>query len=114
MSVFFLTGSSRGLGRAIALALSQRGASVLLSGRKADALEALAAELRGQFAVQVETRALDLAGGDLEARLREIVSAHNVGLLVYNAALSIIGPFVTNGTTISRGVVDRSAPTRVT
>jgi short-subunit dehydrogenase len=42
-----LTGATGGLGRAIAKALTQRGASVPLSGRKPQALEALAAELPG-------------------------------------------------------------------
>src|SRR3954451_17859590 len=42
-----LTGATGGLGRAIAEALAARGATVLLSARKADALEALAASLPG-------------------------------------------------------------------
>jgi short-subunit dehydrogenase len=42
-----LTGATGGLGRAIAKALAERGAVLLLSGRKAEALEALAAELPG-------------------------------------------------------------------
>ncbi|MBW8060243.1 MAG: SDR family NAD(P)-dependent oxidoreductase [Solirubrobacterales bacterium] len=42
-----LTGATGGLGRAIALALAERGASVVLSARKAEALEALEAELPG-------------------------------------------------------------------
>jgi short-subunit dehydrogenase len=42
-----LTGATGGLGRAIAQALAERGASVALSARKAEALEALAAELPG-------------------------------------------------------------------
>jgi short-subunit dehydrogenase len=43
-----LTGATGGLGRATAAALAGRGAKLLLSGRKADALEALAAELPGE------------------------------------------------------------------
>jgi short-subunit dehydrogenase len=43
-----LTGATGGLGRAIAKALAERGATVALSARKADALEALAAELPGE------------------------------------------------------------------
>jgi len=43
-----LTGATGGLGRAIATALAERGAELILSGRKAEALEALAAELPGE------------------------------------------------------------------
>jgi short-subunit dehydrogenase len=43
-----LTGATGGLGRAIAAALAARGAKLILSGRKAEALDALAAELPGE------------------------------------------------------------------
>ena len=43
-----LTGATGGLGRAIATALAGRGASVVLSGRSLEALEAMAAELPGE------------------------------------------------------------------
>jgi short-subunit dehydrogenase len=43
-----LTGATGGLGRAIAKALAARGAQLALSGRKTEALEALAAELPGE------------------------------------------------------------------
>ncbi|HEV7483825.1 MAG TPA: SDR family NAD(P)-dependent oxidoreductase, partial [Solirubrobacterales bacterium] len=42
-----LTGATGGLGRAIATALAGRGATVVLSGRSLEALEAMAAELPG-------------------------------------------------------------------
>lgn len=42
-----LTGATGGLGRAIAASLAAKGAKLILSGRKAEALEALAAELPG-------------------------------------------------------------------
>lgn len=43
-----LTGATGGLGRAIATALASRGTRLKLSGRKAEALEALAKELPGE------------------------------------------------------------------
>jgi NAD(P)-dependent dehydrogenase (short-subunit alcohol dehydrogenase family) len=41
-----VTGSSRGIGRCVALALAAEGASVLVNGRSADAVDAVVAEIR--------------------------------------------------------------------
>ncbi|MBM3569528.1 MAG: SDR family oxidoreductase [Alphaproteobacteria bacterium] len=45
--VAVITGSSKGIGRAIAHALARHGAKVVISSRKAPACEAVAAEIRG-------------------------------------------------------------------
>lgn len=42
----FITGGSRGLGRAMALAIAEAGADVILTGRNRDSLEQTAAEIR--------------------------------------------------------------------
>lgn len=76
-----LTGASGGIGDAIARALHARGATVLLSGRRADVLETLAAEL-GQ---RVETVPADLSTPEGVQAL--IAAAPDVDILVANAAL---------------------------
>jgi NAD(P)-dependent dehydrogenase (short-subunit alcohol dehydrogenase family) len=45
-NVAIITGSSRGIGRAIALRLAEHGARVVVSSRKAEACEIVAAEIR--------------------------------------------------------------------
>ena len=78
-----VTGATGGLGQAIARALRARGASLLLTGRRAEVLEPLAAETGG--------RALtcDLADRDDVERLIE--QARDVDVLVANAALPASG-----------------------
>lgn len=49
--VALVTGASKGIGKAIATALADAGAKVMLSSRKLDALEAAAAEIDGDTAV---------------------------------------------------------------
>lgn len=77
-----LTGATGGLGRAIAEALAARGARVLLSARKAEALEELAAGLPGKGH---QVLVADLAEpGAAEALAAE---AGDVDILVANAGL---------------------------
>lgn len=77
-----LTGATGGLGRVIAKALAARGASVILSARKADALQALAAELPGDGHRAV---AADLAQAGAAEQL--VADAGDVDVLVANAGL---------------------------
>ena len=77
-----LTGATGGLGRAIALALAQRGAQVTLSARNREALEALAAELPGSGHGVL---AADLA--EPEAAERLAAEAAGTEILIANAGL---------------------------
>lgn len=78
-----LTGASGGIGHAIARALAARGAELVLTGRRADLLEPLAAELGGRAV------ALDLADRDAPERL--VAEAGDIEILVANAALPASG-----------------------
>jgi short-subunit dehydrogenase len=77
-----LTGATGGLGRAIAAALAGRGAKLVLSGRKADALAAMAAELPGEGHRVLPA---DLAEADAAEKLA--AEADDVDILVANAGL---------------------------
>jgi short-subunit dehydrogenase len=81
-----LTGASGGIGNAIARALWERGAHVLLTGRRAEALEELAADLGAD---RVEVLVADLADRDPVAALPG--RAGRVDVLVANAALPASG-----------------------
>ncbi len=84
-STVLLTGASGGLGRAIARALHERGARVLLSGRREDALE----EIRAELGEPAEVQAADLADADAAIALAQLAGA--VDVLVANAALPASG-----------------------
>jgi short-subunit dehydrogenase len=81
-----VTGASGGIGHAIARTFAARGATVLLTGRRADLLGSLAEEIGG--------RALpcDLASRSEVQRL--IADAGDVDVLVANAALPASGPLL--------------------
>jgi short-subunit dehydrogenase len=79
-----LTGATGGLGQAIARRLAAEGARLVLTGRRADVLEPLAAEVQGVPLVA------DLASPEgIEALL---ASAGDLDVLVSNAALPASGP----------------------
>jgi uncharacterized protein len=89
-----VAGASEGLGAAFATALAEAGFSLVLLARRITALEALGNDLRQRFGVTVEVKAIDLGDADLEAQVSAIAAEREIGLLVYNAALSIIAPFL--------------------
>jgi short-subunit dehydrogenase len=107
--VALVAGASEGIGAAFATALAQAGFGLVLVARRPEPLETLASELREKFGKPVETVALDLSAPDLEARLREIIGRHNVGLLVYNAALSIVAPFLETSLADKQRILDVNA-----
>lgn len=89
-----IAGGSEGIGAEFARQLSARGLNLLLLARRTGPLEALASEVRAASSVTVATAAIDLGAPDLPAQLRTAVAGLEVGLLVYNAAQSAIGPFL--------------------
>jgi NAD(P)-dependent dehydrogenase (short-subunit alcohol dehydrogenase family) len=85
-----VTGSTRGIGRAIAEALIEDGHAVTITGRKPDGVERAVAELRGAGA-EVHGLALDHSDPDVPAT---IVAAHaerfgRLDVLVNNAGVGI-------------------------
>ncbi|MDA1099033.1 MAG: SDR family NAD(P)-dependent oxidoreductase [Proteobacteria bacterium] len=88
-AVALVTGASAGIGRAVAVALSARGARVICAARRRDRLEALVGELPGP-ALALE---LDIADGEavdgLVARLPE--DWRRIDILINNAGHDLGG-----------------------
>lgn len=95
MDVALITGASAGLGEGFARALAERKQNLLLVARRADRLDALAAELGVCHGVTVETLAIDLAVPGAGERLMAEAAARGltVQTLINNAGFGARGDF---------------------
>src|SRR6201996_2035757 len=93
--VALVTGSSRGIGRGIALALAAEGCDVMLTGRDAAALDATAAAIR-KLGRKAAVAVLDLREKDAPEKLIELTKRELGGLdiLVNNAGATKRGDFL--------------------
>src|ERR1700686_807243 len=94
--VALVTGSSRGIGRGIALALADEGCNVLVTGRDENALDGVVSSIRSKR-VKAVAAALDLCEVSTAGALVEIVRSEFGGLdiLVNNAGATRRGDFMT-------------------
>ncbi len=93
-----ITGSSQGIGRALALEAARRGAKVLAAARSDDLLGELAAEARAS-GLALETVRADVTSPEERRRMTEAAERHFGGadVLVNNAGVGATGHFAECG-----------------
>ena len=91
-----VTGASSGIGKAFAELLAKKGYTVVLTARRADRLEALAAELTRNYGVAAQTIVADLAQRDASQQIVDALASRGltVDLLVNNAGYGVPGSYV--------------------
>jgi hypothetical protein len=89
-----VAGASEGLGAAYAEELAQRGVNLFLIARRQELLQGLSTRLGNRYSVQVQITPFDLSCPQAAEQVSQMTAKLEVGLLVYNAAFSRVGPFI--------------------
>jgi short-subunit dehydrogenase len=88
-----VAGASRGLGAEFAVQLAGKGLNIFLVARNAEMLESLGARLTSEYGVQARYVSLDLTRPDAASIITAATDDIEIGLLIYNAGFSVVGPF---------------------
>jgi short-subunit dehydrogenase len=87
--VAVVTGASSGIGYAFAEELAARGLDLVVTARRLERLEELAARLSGEHGVTVTPFGCDLADPAAPGRLVEFTAGMDVGLVISNAGFGL-------------------------
>jgi len=88
-----VAGASEGIGAAYSNYLAAEGMDLILIARRREQLEQLASSLINKYHINVSTLNCDLSESGSAQYIKEFVRDKEINVLVYNAALSHIGPF---------------------
>ena len=87
-----VTGASQNIGAALATELATRGHSLIVTARREDQLNNLAARLTDKYGVAVDVRPADLADPTERAKLCDELATRNISILCANAGTATFGP----------------------
>jgi short-subunit dehydrogenase len=87
-----VTGASQGIGEALATELAARGHNLIITARREEVLNGLAARLTDRYGVTVEVRGVDLADPDQRRKLSDELASRKIGILCANAGTATFGP----------------------
>jgi len=91
-----VAGASEGIGAAFATCLAAEGINLILIARRIVPLQEFADNLKRTYPVEIMCIACDLGDRNATEQIMEALKGKEINLLVYNAALSYIGPFIKN------------------
>jgi len=91
-----VAGASEGLGAAFAEYLAAEDVDLILLARRLQPLQRLAETLKEKYKVNITCISCDLGEINAPKNIEAVLSERSVNIIVYNAAVSYIGPFTDN------------------
>ena len=91
--VAMVAGASEGIGASYSNYLAAEGMDLILIARRREPLEQLASSLQNKYHINITTLYCDLSESGAAQFIKDSVRDKEINVLVYNAALSHIGPF---------------------
>jgi hypothetical protein len=91
-----VAGASEGIGAAFTSYLAKEGLDLVLVARRLEPLEKFAKTIRDQYQVKVLCIDCDLSSINATEQIMDRLEGKEINMLVYNAALSYIGPYLGN------------------
>ncbi len=88
-----VAGGALGIGEAFSRYAAGQGINVIVLDREQSALDDIANRLPEEYGVECLPVQVDLSAGDMLDQVTSAVGDRAVGLVVYNAAISDVGPF---------------------
>lgn len=95
-STALVAGASEGIGAAFASLLASEGLDLVLVARRPGPLKELAGSLESKYGISTLCLTIDLSDTAAVTQILEKLNGREINFLVYNAALSFIGPFLNN------------------
>ncbi len=89
-----VAGASEGLGAQFAAQIASRGVNLVLIARRATPLREVCEAISAEHGIEARPVAVDLADPNAVLEVAKATDGLEVGLLVYNAAHSRVGPFL--------------------
>jgi uncharacterized protein len=91
-----IAGASEGIGAAFSVCLAAEGLDLVLVARRLPPLQLLAHYLENKYNINTTCISCDLSASDASQQIEESLNGRDIDILVYNAALSYLGPFLKN------------------